>query len=239
MNQKAEKIVGHPNCRLFLVALKNEEIVHVTNVVSYLTLVQQDNANCELSCKTLCVHHPSHLRALTDFELLKIFISEKQLSLYSSNVEVLLQKIDYFDTNLKSLGCDELRKTLNVKCVRSFVVTICLYCVYVTDTSEIWSDLFVQTEPNESDMTARLTTLRSNLSDIEYVGNNANRLMKMIRACLLEGCVVLYCTGTKSAESSSCSCGVKASFKPKKIYTQIYNQAKKTVNASVVMVTLK
>ena len=91
-------------------------------------------------------------------------------------------------------------------------------------------------QANESDMTARLTTLRSNLSDIEYVGNNANRLMKMIRACLLEVSVVLYCTGTKSAESSSCSCGVKTFFKPKKLYTEIYNQAKKTVNASLDMV---
>ena len=211
----------------------------VEDVVSLLTKVQHDNFNYEPKMKRVCAHEAGDLRQLKDIEFLKILISDKQLRLYSLNAEELFKKINYFDNTLKCMTFQELQKKIGVKCVRSFALSLCLYCIYVTDNSVGWKDLFVDCAFNESDVTARLTTLKSNVLDELYIEKNAKRLMKMLHTiCVLEG-LLLCCTGTKSAESSSCACGVKGSFKADKAYVRAIDMAKKTVDDSVVMVCLE
>ena len=203
--------------------LQDPSILKV-DINSELERSQQYSIHSNARFKPLCTHAPVTLRNVQPHEFVQIFITNRQQQTYSQNAKQIFRFMLFFCLNVPEKQFPEIIKILNVKCARSFILSTTLFCTYVDTKAMSLSEVVLIFNAPNVNLNELYLHLHLNEDDPEYFAQNSNRFLNILTVLLDEG-AHLRCTANNSAESATCACGVKTTWKPVKSSIKPYTDA--------------
>ena len=198
--------------------------------------------NCQINImestshwKPICTHTTEELRRTTAREIMKAFITPKQLTIYSKNTIEMLAKMNLSQIEFKEKTVKQVFELLRVPCLRSFVLSACMLMLYIDPLAESVCVLFSGKDVDVSELSARITSVTLNSVDKEFLWGRSRQYLQLISKCL-ESCLHLRCTAKGSSDSATCACGVTPLTKVSRDYVKMHGLATKQSNALLHMV---
>ena len=205
------------------------------DINSELEISQQYSIDSNARFKPICTHGPRTLRNVQPHEFVHIFITKRQQQQYSQNARQIFRFMNFFCLNVPKYKFPDIMQTLGVKCARSFILSTVYFCTYFDTKALSLSEIVINFKPSNVNLNELYFNLRLNENDPEYFAQHCNRFMKILTVLLDEG-AHLRCTAKNTAESATCVCGVKASWKPVKSTMKPYTDAMTLAEDNLTMV---
>ena len=195
-----------------------------TNINEYLQKCQLHIMESTSFWKPKCTHEKETLTVTSPCEIIKAFVTPRQLSIYSKNTNDLLAKTNLSHQNFQGKTVKEVFDLLRVPCLRSFVLSLCMMSLYIDPFAQSICGLFSGNGDDESGLSAKITSVRLNCVDNDYLWTHSRQFLELLSQCL-QSCVHLRCTAKASSDSATCGCGVTPLSKVSKAYRKLYSLA--------------
>ena len=225
-------------CKAFNLRERDEACNGQININSELERSQYESSHSEARFKPVCTHISHRLRTMECFEYLLIIMTLRQQEMYSKNCRHIIKFIYFFKAQyLHEITFSDVMEQLGVKCARSFVLSTVFFCTYIDCEAVSLHEFINNINFEKFNIKELYLKLRVNEIDPQFLRPNCKRFLQILTVLLNEG-AHLRCTANTTAESATCACGIRSTWKPEKEYMKQCTTAMTIVDGDISTVKL-